>query len=638
MASSRRTRKHAKWAGQAEAQRGAGDLPGSRKPEKAVSVKQRRHSARCDQSSPSASRLCRSPSAASRRNCSADGCGSYAPATSIDAPGTGGREVILPPNCGPDGKPVPPAKECKNISEEDRKANDKENLSRKTPKTVAVDLKADLQGNLELQGLKLNVPSAYLFGIRVKDLFLSYDNRRLFAKGQIVFDFLGGDGIEIEEFEVDENGTFTKLTVNYLAGAGKGIPVFPGVFLTKIGGGFNAPSPLAAKGHAAISMLAPSAGGGCPTLGIDGGLDLYFAPRPMSMFIKGSVGVLCIPFRTMTFEAHETGVVKIADTLRYHIPALATLESLIAGDLQTNPNKWQISGRGSASFPILPIPDVTLKAVLSNLGIAGCGSVTIDLIFDEIEIAAGVGVSFPGGSLPLNPASLLRTFRAFLGCDLGAYTPLRALRIGPTAQTAQAIQSFRLDGDGVLLSFEGAGAAPKVKLTSPTGKVYDFLDIDGAKAVEGAMASHLSTEDRTVVILPKPEKGAWRVETAPGAAEIARIQTSSILPKPEASAKVTGKGTERTLIYSVKKIPGQLVTFAEGSDGGRRNIVTVKDGGKGRVKYTVAESIGNKRRIEAEISQNGLPREERVLARYSAPQPVAARPRVTVKRSRRRRS
>ncbi len=551
------------------------------------------------------------------------------PFLSTEGFGQGEAQTRVPPPC-PGGREPKQGEDC--ATEAKRSAIELDNQSKKKKPGVEVKLLGDLNGKLVLQGLTLNVPTAYLFGLRVRGLFLSYDNGELFAKGQLIFDAIGGDGIDIKGFRVDNEGTFKELNVSYLAGAGKGIPVFPGVFITKIGGGFKAPMPLELNGDAAISMLAPSAGGGCPTLGIDGGLNIHFAPRPMGMKVVGNVGVLCIPFRKMSFEAWESGVVKISDELDYNIPAIARLRTLVAGDMQTDPNKWQISARGSAEFPILPIPDVTLKAVLSNLGLAGCGSITIDLVVDEITIGAGVGVRFPGGGLPPSFDSLTRAFRAFIGCDLGAYTPLRALRVGPTAQTAQALQTFKLDGDGVSMSFEGAGEAPRVKLTSPSGKVYDYTTFDQAGYVDDSMGSYLPTEDRTVVIMPRPEKGMWQLETAPGMPEVARIQVASILPKPEVKAKVTGKGTTRTLIYDVKKIPGQSVAFAEGSLGGRRNIITVKDGGKGRVKYTVAESAGNARRIEAEVSQDGLPRQELVLARYSAPQPVAGRPRVRVRR------
>ena len=46
----------------------------------------------------------------------------------------------------------------------------------------------------------------------------------------------------------------------------------------------------------------------------------------------------------------------------------------------------------------------------------------------------------------------------------------------------------------------------------------------------------------------------------------------------------------------------------------------------------MAESADSRRRIEAEVTQDGLPREELVLARYTAPQPVLARPKVRVRR------
>ena len=73
-------------------------------------------------------------------------------------------------------------------------------------------------------------------------------------------------------------GKLEALEIDYLAGAGQGFPVGPGLFLTQLGGGFQAPDPLELDGDAALSVT-PSDGEGCPTAGIDGDLHVHTSAR-----------------------------------------------------------------------------------------------------------------------------------------------------------------------------------------------------------------------------------------------------------------------------------------------------------------------------------------------------------------------
>ncbi len=503
---------------------------------------------------------------------------------------------------------------------------------KKTDAKIAVDLKAGLDGEFKLQGLKIELGLAYLFGINLRDFKLTYNSQRLEASGKITFDALGGSGIDIVRFAINNSGALEALEVNYLAGAGQGITVGPGVFLTKVGGGFQAPDPIELKGTAALSMLAPSAGNGCPTVGAEAGLTFHASPRPITLHTDGTVQLVCIPLGKVTFDVSEAGTADLTAHGDITVPDIVSINADLGGHVRTrNPEAWQIDGKGQVDFKFLPKP-IGLKGVFSNKGIAACASVTIPIPwpFDDLNLAAGAAVRFPGGVPPITLPQLIANFRAFTGCDLGEYTPLHAIRVG---RALNAPQTFPLDAEPVALSFEGAGAAPKVTLVSPDGQRLDFTDAIEGKFLKDSFGAVMEAEDRSVVMLRKPARGMWTVETADGSGAIVRIQSAPVLPKPTVRAKVSGKGTKRVLKYYVKRIAGQVVSLVEEADGGMKVLRTVKGGGRGKVRFTVGEARSSKRTIAAQVTQDDMPRARLAVARYVAPNPAVGRPRVKIRRT-----
>lgn len=88
---------------------------------------------------------------------------------------------------------------------------------------------------------------------------------------------------------------------------------------------------------------------------------------------------------------------------------------------------------------------------------------------------------------------------------------------------------------------------------------------------------------------------------------------------------MTGKGVKRTLSYDILGQPGQEVRFLEVAKGGQKTLKVVRRGGKGTVRFTVGEADSTTRRIYADVTQNGLPRKRRIVARYTAANPKVGR-------------
>jgi len=504
------------------------------------------------------------------------------------------------------------------------------------PIRTSVTIRASRSGKISLQGVHLSAPAAYLGGVKVRKLAIDYDGG-LSVTGELVFPPVN-QGISINRFRIDDRGRFKELDVSYLAGAGQGINVGPGIFLTKLGGGLSM-DPDEIRARATVSV-GPSTGGGCPTAGIDADLNVHFAPGVFFVDATGTVQLVCIPVGNTHFYADQTGLVDLTASVNLDLGPIY-LSAGLHGTI--NLPRWQIDVHGRGGIRHLFSGEV--KGMLSNYGIAGCGRVEVfpeTPFTDSVTIAGGAGVHFSGGRPPFTYAELLANLDAFTGCSLRSWSPFgrdaRAV-INPRGSGARAEtgSTFTISSPApkvIPLELIGAGGAPKVRVRTPAGKVLDATGF-GADLVKTADLSGLTDEARSrTVLFLRGESGRYTVEPAEGSPRIVDMRRSEILPEPKVTAKVSGRGPARVLRYAVARLPGQEVRFVEHSTGGQRVILTVKGGGTGRKAFTTSEGKGTRRTVVAEVVQDGLARDNLTVARFVAPAPAAGTPRgVRIRRS-----
>ena len=115
--------------------------------------------------------------------------------------------------------------------------------------------------------------------------------------------------------------------------------------------------------------------------------------------------------------------------------------------------------------------------------------------------------------------------------------------------------------------------------------------------------------------------GRWRVTGLKGD-RLRRIEFARGLQNPKVNARVRRRGKRYRLKYRVRRQPGQTVQFAERTPSGGLHVIgKPTKRRKGTIKFKPAAAPERRRRVEANVVQNKLPRATLKVARFRAPRP-----------------
>jgi hypothetical protein len=258
---------------------------------------------------------------------------------------------------------------------------------------------------------------------------------------------------------------------------------------------------------------------------------------------------------------------------------------------------FSASGTGDACFGIC----VGGNVLVSSVGTAGCGHLGPALV--------GAGYTWTTEHF------------AWIGgaCDLRPWAVPRPAG----ARVAAAGASLRLPRRLDVAAFKvmGTGGAPHVTVTGPGGERVLTPAGSGGEKTARSLVSLDDAGRTTYVAVARPTGGTWRITADPGSAPIASATEARALPPVSVRAKVGGRGLRRTLRYRVKPIPGQKVTFSE-STAKVAHVIGTARGRRGTLRFVPGQGPAGLRTIVADVSQRGLPRARRVVARYRAPGPL----------------
>jgi hypothetical protein len=204
------------------------------------------------------------------------------------------------------------------------------------------------------------------------------------------------------------------------------------------------------------------------------------------------------------------------------------------------------------------------------------------------------------------------------------------------ASAAGANQRTIRVGRGVspALKLYGQGAAPLVRVTGPGGQSLDSDSTDSGLdySPDGKiriLRYESSTENFTVVGLQNDRPGTYTVTAMPGSVPFTVTENATDPPDARVTGSVTGTAasTQRVLTYDVRPRPDQSVTFLDVGQGGAAKVIgRVNGGGRGHIRFSSAPGRG-RRTVEAQFSLTGVPAERMKVTSYRPPVPELDRPR-----------
>jgi hypothetical protein len=469
---------------------------------------------------------------------------------------------------------------------------------------------ADNQQGLQLDSLEVKIPHAELAGIGVDNVDFRYRHADDSLRGEATLDLLASGEINARFAFV--HGAFQEGHVAWSAGAGPGIDLggpIP-IFLTRLGGGITVNPPV-------LSAEGAIAGGGdvlgCSLFGISGTLTIQFAPFELDANAAGEL--LCNHVAEEYFHVDEAGDIGLGGNVHVEIYVLS-FEAGIA--FEVSRGHLQFDGNVNACLKLLGEHCLGAEVVVSDHGAGACA----DLGFTH----AGAGIVFPDETHFMLDSCDIAQFRSLpMPANLASlHHPPTA--VGPSASAAGALPSFTVPhGQSVAaIGVLGTGGAPDVTLRGPDGRVIATPASGYLKDPnEVAIADGRKTME-TYFFINHPAPGIWTIASNPGSVPVTGVDQAAALPNPNLHAKLSSAGAGRKrLRYSLRKIPGQQVSFVDAHKGHGFRVIGQAHGSRGAITFNPSGDLGREHEIVAWVTQDGHPREDVTLIHYTMPAPRA---------------
>ena len=470
---------------------------------------------------------------------------------------------------------------------------------------------------LDVSKLQVEVPTADVGLLWVKNVKITYVGDPGIFRGSARFELppLHTPALDVEFGLLD--GKFDFARGIYMPSP-PGIPLYPPVlYMTQLGFGLVA-DPLQLEGGV---VLAAGAGQVVTVNALPpaGGLKFTFpSGQPATLRVSGTGEIVSIPLAQAFIEYRTDGLLKFGGGVSYDFG----IASFSAGI----PDGSGFVDLGTGAF--------NAGADISLCAFFGCGSGSA--VFSSKGVGACVSVPTPD---PPSPAPAVPDIEGglgykwggspdvFLGCDLGPYKVKIA--------RAAAAGSVELAGgrERAVIAVEGVGGAPVVTVTAPDGQ--SASGGGDAPVYSGRLAILPSpSESRTYVHVDRPLAGAYVIDPAPNSVPLGRVLTSEQLPALRVTAAIAGRGHRRALRWRIGGASGRRVTFVERAANAYRVLGRAR-GTAGSLRFSPAPGPRGRREIVALVEQGDVVREQRTVARYTAPAPLRpARPRALRMRAR----
>jgi hypothetical protein len=210
------------------------------------------------------------------------------------------------------------------------------------------------------------------------------------------------------------------------------------------------------------------------------------------------------------------------------------------------------------------------------------------------------------------------------GCD---FTPYRVATQPPlpTARIARAGKRVKVVAGqtAVAVALSGAATAPRVRVRGPHGE--GFVTPRGSTPLKTRAAIIVPIDElhTTYIYLHRPAAGQWRFDPLAGSAPIGRLRTASQVPRPRVRARLKLKAGKATLRWQARPIRGQQIQLVDRAGAGVATVVQPTTGhSHGTIHFRPVNPLATRRRIEAVVLQNGVPRATLTVAHYHIKRPA----------------
>jgi PKD repeat protein len=497
--------------------------------------------------------------------------------------------------------------------------------------TGALEIEADPQSGINLNSLVFTIPEAGLEKIfQVKKAKFAYyfpsapeESKRdtWQAEGEIVFGPLGEPSLEAEL--AFKHGQFHSGSLVFGAPP-PGVPIYPGVFLNKIGGSIG---------------VEPFAFGGVLGAKVAEALELtlsfkYREEQGEELGFFGGQGQLELDedkIATLAADVYSDGYIDAKLSIDLKFPPTSSPVVQVGGSIgfwdETEKGRWQAEG-----MVYLKLWEISAEVagLVNNEYIAGCGSV--DGFGGQARYKFSDGSVGAGLFLGSNCSDQLKQYKEMpLAKHSGGFVE-ESLRVpvGAPRAAAAAVEgdTFKLPAKqlGQELRFTSSSGTPVVTLISPSGQKYTTPVGPGHISASGHqfIAAVAPDHDQVLVLLAHPQGGTWRVQTAPGSPPLAKLEVAGDVAPASVHVKVhAGHAGGWSLAYKIANfVPGTSVRLVERGRDSTRVLGTVKRA-SGTLRFVPEDALGRSRRIVAYLlDTEGAPQRVLTVGSYRAPGPV----------------
>jgi hypothetical protein len=173
---------------------------------------------------------------------------------------------------------------------------------------------------------------------------------------------------------------------------------------------------------------------------------------------------------------------------------------------------------------------------------------------------------------------------------------------------------------------------PRVALVGPNGERLETPSNGARFAESGGLTVYTVPESgRAYLGIQDPAPGRWTIQRLDGSPGILGVSSSEEMPKPRMRARVSGRGTKRTLSYTIENARPQDVTLVEEGPEGAATLGKAKRA-KGTLTFTPGNLGRGVRKLTAQVKVGEFDHVYPAGTYRPPAEILPGRPRVTLKR------